>query len=117
MVYDYIIPGGSSEVNGNLTGREKYYSLGSYKIATDMDLANEIKDIFSNVDYSDENTLCDALQRHKDILRPIKLSDGTDVSKISQILQKNASSIGSMYIGCLNTLSGIKNSGKIEVSV
>lgn len=111
------LSGGSSEVNGNLTGREKYYSLGSYKIATDMDLANEIKDIFSNIDYLDENTFSNALQRYKDILRPIKLSDGTDVSKISQILQKNASSIGSMYIGCLNTLSGIKNSGKIEVSV
>ena len=53
-----------------------------------MDLANEIKDIFSNIDYLDENTFSNALQRYKDILRSKKLSDGTDVSKISQILQK-----------------------------
>lgn len=105
------------EVAVNTTGREKYYALGSYKIATDMDLANEIKDMFSNVDYSDENTFSDILQRYKDILRPIKLADGTDVSKISQVLQKNASNIVSMYMGCLNTLSGIENSGKFEAFV
>lgn len=91
----------------NSAAREKYYSLGSYKIATNTDLANEIKSLFSEVDYSDENDFSLALQKYKDLLRPVKLADGTDASKISQILQKNANNIVSVYANCKNALNSI----------
>lgn len=103
----------------NSAARENYYSLGSYKIATNTELVDEIKNLFSDADYSDEKAFSEALQKYKDLLRPVKLADGTDVSKISQILQKNADSIVSMYMNCINATSNIgQHSGsRFETSV
>jgi hypothetical protein len=108
-----LADGQSKEVYSNSTEREKYYSLGSYKIATGMDLANTIKDLFANCDYTNEKSVSDALKQYGELLRPVRLADGTNVNKVSQVLQKDVSAVSSMYMSCLNTLSNVaKNRDK-----
>ena len=77
---------------------------GTIQSATNEDLINRIRDIFSNLDYSDSSSLDPVTEKYKEFIAPAKRALGVSSSNgyLSQVLNQDVSGFQNLFRNMIN---------------
>ena len=92
--------------NMNKETKLKNGDVGTTQSATNQELINKIRDMFSKLDYSDSSSINPAVEKYKDYVTPAKLALGvsSDGGYLSQVLNQDASGLNTMFKNMMNII-------------
>ena len=80
--------------------------VGTIQSATNEELINKIRDMFSKLDYSDSSSLDSVAEKYKELITPAKMSLGVSSANgyLSQVLNQDVSGFQNLFKNMMNVI-------------